>query len=73
MAQMLGWSSDEAALRLALKALQSLRVAGDLLRQKLQGHAAPQLQIFRLVHHPHASATQQFQHAVVGDFLATQT
>ena len=35
--------------------------------QELQGGAATQLEIFRLVDHPHATAAQNLQHAVLAD------
>ena len=52
-----------------LEAFASGRIPGQLFRQKLQGHMAAQLEVFRFVDHTHAAATKLFQDAVVGDGL----
>ena len=55
-----------------LKALQCTGIARQFFGKKLQGDAATQLQVLRFVHHSHAPAAEDFQHSVVGDFLANQ-
>ena len=51
--------------RLALKTLDGQRIARQSGRQKLERDLAAQADVFRLVDHPHAAATELFQHAVM--------
>ncbi len=55
---------------LALKPLERLSVAGQLLGQELQRHAAAELQVLGLVDDAHAAAAELRDDAVVGDGLA---
>ena len=48
------------------------RITRHFFWQKLQSNAATQFQVLRLVHHSHATATEDFQHSVVGNLLANQ-
>ena len=47
--------------RLAAKALQGLRVVGELVRQKLQSDKAAELDVLRLVNDSHATAAELLQ------------
>ena len=51
------------------KALQRLRIVGDVVGQKLQGHKPAEHEVLGLVHHTHASATQLFQDTIVRNGL----
>ena len=53
-----------------LEALQRLGIAGQIFRNKLQRNVPPQLEIFGLVNHTHATAPELAQDAIVGDCLA---
>jgi hypothetical protein len=61
-----------SSLGLALKASQSLRVAGDLVGQEFEGDKPAQAGVFGLVDHTHAAATQSFEGAVMGEGLANE-
>ena len=58
--------------RLVFHAPERHGVAGQFFRQEFQRDTAAQLQVFRLVHHSHAAAPENSQHAVVGHFLPGQ-
>ena len=51
----------------SLKTLDCLRIAGKFFRQELQGDETPQLEVFSLVHDPHAPAAQFFYDSIMGD------
>ena len=57
-------------LRLALKPLQRLGIADQVVGNKLQGDTPAQADVFRLIHHPHAAAPELSEYAVVGDGFA---
>ena len=57
---------------LALQPGERDRVSGELLGQKLQRDAASELEILRLVDHPHPAAAQDLEHAIVADLPADQ-
>jgi hypothetical protein len=52
-------------LSFSLKATQSLLVAGNFFREKLQRYETPQSGVFGLVNHSHATATEAFDDAVM--------
>src|SRR5579864_3655025 len=56
--------------RLALEALHRCRLCARAFRQELQRHAAPQLGVFRAVHHSHASAAKFFLDTIMRDGFA---
>src|SRR5208337_2834050 len=56
-------------LRLALETGQRLWVFGDFIGQEFQRHEAAQLQVFSLIHDPHAATAKPFNRAVVRDSL----
>ena len=55
--------------RFAAKAFESLRVAGQIIREELEGDEAAQFGVLSLVDHAHASAAKFLDNAVVGDGL----
>jgi hypothetical protein len=55
---------------LALKAVQRLAVAEQVVRNELQGHMAAEAHIFRLIDNAHASTADFPQDSIVGDCLA---
>ncbi len=55
--------------RFPLKTLARLRILGQLFGKELQGHAAAEALIFRLVNHAHSAAAQLSYNAVMGDCL----
>src|SRR5437870_7133483 len=57
--------------RFTLEPFEGLMVTGQLLRQKLQGDLTTQGQVFGIVDHAHAAATELFENAVMGDGLAS--
>src|SRR5262249_43279786 len=57
-------------LGFTLKAGECLRLTGKLLGQKLEGDETVQPSVLRLVHHPHATAAELFNVAVMGKGLA---
>jgi hypothetical protein len=56
-----------AGAGLAQEALAGGGVGGVLRQDHLERHLAPQVGVLRLEDHPHATAAQEFQHAVVGE------
>ena len=52
-----------------LKTAESLRVVGEFVGKELQGDVATELEVFRLVHHTHATAADFAQYAVMGNRL----
>jgi hypothetical protein len=54
---------------LASKALQSLRIAGQLIRQELECHEAAEFRVLGLIHHPHTAAAKLLDDAVVRNRL----
>jgi hypothetical protein len=67
MVQMFGWFKEDAALA---STAEGLCVVGEFVGQELQGHVAAQLEVFRLVHHTHTTATDLAEDAVMGNRLA---
>src|SRR5688572_25754887 len=53
--------------RLALEALDGLRISAGLVGQELDRDLAAEASIFSLVHHPHAAGADARQHLVVRD------
>jgi hypothetical protein len=58
------------SLCLALKASQCYRVFGHLIRQEFQSHETAELDVLGLVHDAHTAATQLFENAIMGNYLA---
>src|SRR5579863_10061004 len=58
--------------RLAAEAFQCLRIARQVLGQKLQCHKATKLSVFRLVNNSHPAAAQLSYNAVMGYGVADQ-
>ena len=56
--------------RFAAETFQRLRIAGDILRQKLERDEAAELGVFGLVDHTHPAAAQLLGNAVMRDGLA---
>ncbi len=52
-----------------LKAAEGLRIVRKFVGKKFQGDVATELQIFRLIHHAHATAAYLQQDAVMGHCL----
>ncbi len=67
-----GMVQGGGGLGLALEAAQSLRIAGNLIGQELEGDEAMQASVFSFVHHSHPPAAQLLDDAVVRDGLADQ-
>ena len=57
------------SLGLPLETAESLCVMGEVVGKELQGDMATELEVFRLVHHTHAPATDLAEDAVMGDRL----
>src|SRR5258708_33462171 len=57
-------------LGFALEPGESPLVAGNIVRQKLEGHEAVQAHVFRFVNHSHTAATELLDDVVVRDGLA---
>src|SRR5579864_253129 len=53
-----GMVQGRSRARLAAKSVKRLRIAGQFVRQKLEGDATTELKIFRFVHHAHTPAHQ---------------
>ena len=53
-----------------LKTFASLWILRQFFRKELQGHAAAEALVFRLVNHAHSAAAQFFDDAVMGNCLA---
>jgi hypothetical protein len=71
---MLGWFREEAALASRWKRLRacwSLASSSgrNFSRKELQRNVATELQVFRLIHHTHATAANLAEDAVVGNRL----
>src|SRR6266849_2992339 len=66
----IGMVQRRRSLSLSFKPLEGKRIAGKILRQKLNRHAAPQLKVLCLVHHPHATAADDFEHSIMRDLFA---
>jgi hypothetical protein len=49
----------------AAETLKSLRISGEFLREKLQGHKPTKLGIFRLIHNTHTATAELLYNAVV--------
>ncbi len=56
--------------RLTQEALQRLVIVEQVVRDELQRDAAAKASVFRLVYHPHSTATQLAQNVIVGNGLA---
>ena len=56
--------------RFTQEALQGLAVVEQVVGNKLQRNAAAKASVFRLVYHPHPTATQLAQNVIVGNGLA---
>ena len=54
---------------LTLEAAESLRIVGKIVGKELQSDVATELQVFRLVHHAHATAAYLAEDAVMGNRL----
>src|SRR4051794_40590714 len=65
----IGMIQRRRCLRFALKAGQDLRVAGDIVRQKLQRHKAMQAHVFSFVDDSHSASTELLEDAVVRNCL----
>ena len=61
-----------SGLRFAAETREGLRIFGDFIGEKFEGHEAVQAGIFRLVHHAHATAAQFFNDTIMGNDLADQ-
>ena len=53
--------------RLTAKALQSQRIASDIVGKKLEGHKPAQAAVFGLVDHAHAATADFVRNPVVGN------
>ncbi len=58
--------------RLAAKSLQSLRIARQLVRQKLQRDKSPELGVLGLINNTHSAAAEFFDDAVMGNCAANE-
>ena len=56
--------------RFAAETFQSLRIAGNVIGEELEGNETAELGVFGLVDHTHAAATQLFNNAIVRNCLA---
>jgi len=54
------------------KTFQGLRIAGQYVRQKLEGDETAQFEVLRFVDHTHAATAEFFEDAVVRDGLPNQ-
>jgi hypothetical protein len=66
----IGMIEGGSSLCFALKAAQGLRVADDLVRQKLQSDETVKASVFRFVDYTHPAAAELLDDAVVRDGLA---
>ena len=55
---------------LTFEALQGLGIPDQVFRDELKRDAAPQPRVLGLIHHPHATAAEFSQDAIVRDCLA---
>src|SRR5581483_449374 len=58
---------------LHLEAFQGLGSTGKIFGKELQGHAAPQVEVFSLIHHAHPAGAQLSKNAIVGNLLHSFT
>ena len=66
----IGVIQRRGGLSLALKTSQSLRIAGDIVRQKFQRYEPVETSVFGLIYNAHASAPELLDDAIVRDGLA---
>ena len=71
-----GWckysdGSVRKRLGLPVEAAQSLRVRGETIGKEFQGNEAVEFDVFRLIHHAHATASELLQNAIVGNGSAS--
>ena len=59
-------------LRLSVKARESQRISGHIVRQEFQGHVSAQPRVLGLVHNAHATAAELFDDSVMRDGLADE-
>jgi len=64
-----GMVQSRGGFGLTLKASESLRIFGDVVRKKFKGHKAAEFKVFGFVYHAHATAAQFVYNAIVGDGL----
>ena len=57
-------------LGFAAEALQSLLIVRQSLGQELEGDEAIEARVLRLIHYPHAAATELFEDTIMGNCLA---
>ena len=57
------------SLGFPLETAEGLCVVGEFVGEELQGDVAPELQVFRLVHHTHAAAADPAEDAVMRNRL----
>jgi hypothetical protein len=60
-------------LGFSLKTAQGLRVCGDLIKRKLEGHETPELSVLSLAHYDPPATAKLLNDAVVRDRLADQS
>ena len=65
-----GMIQRRSGLRLAAETLQRGSILHHFARQKFQRHLAPQLGVFRAVHHAHAAAANFLDDAVMRNHLS---
>ena len=65
-----GMVQGRSGLSFALEAAECLRVFGHVVGQELESHKAAELYVLGFVHHPHTTAAQLLNNAVVRDGLA---
>src|ERR1700736_555282 len=56
-------------LGLPLKAAEGLRIVREFVGKELQSDVATELEVFRLIHHTHATAADSAENAVMGNRL----
>src|ERR1700746_2587125 len=66
----IGMIERRSRARLPLKALQRLRVRGDVFRKKFEGDEAAKLDVLRLIDDTHTATAELFDDAVMRDGLA---
>ncbi len=65
--QQVGMVEGGGGARLALEAFEGVGLGGELFRQELEGHGAPEPRVLGLVDDAHAPAAQLLDDAVVGE------
>ena len=65
-----GMVERRRSTRLAPEAFKRLGILGDAGRKKFEGDKAAESDVFGLIDDTHATATQLFDHAVMGDGFA---